>query len=447
MSRQMKLGVSMRGLGYHITAWRMDEAPTDGDVDFGFYLNMARIAERGLFDIAFLADYVAVKVQDEPKGYFGRTSSSIGLEPLTLLSALAPMTRHIGLVATLSTTFQQPYHIARTFASLDHVSHGRAGWNVVTSFQDDEARNFGAEEILDKAARYDRAAEAVQVVTGLWDSWDDDAFPRNRESGVYFDPARMHRLNHEGTYFRAAGPLNVPRTPQGRPVVVQAGASPEGQRLAAATADVVYAAHATLADAQAFYREIKSQMPGFGRHPGDLKIMPGILPVLGATREEARAKYRAMQEAVDPIVGLGHLYSHFGDLSGYDLDGPVPELRKDKPLVSRSQVLHQIARRENLTIRQLYQRHTIGNAHNVVVGTAEDVADVMEEWFQAEGADGFNVLPAVSPGSLSDFVDLVVPELQRRGLFRTAYEGTTLRENLGLSIPRLSAAPLQEHAS
>jgi alkanesulfonate monooxygenase len=447
MTRQMKLGVSMRGLGYHITAWRMDGVPPDGDTHIDFYLTMTRIAERGLFDIAFLADYVAMKSQDQPRGYLGRTSGMIGLEPLTLLSALAPMTRNIGLVATLSTTFQQPYHIARIFASLDHISRGRAGWNVVTSFQDDEARNFGTEEILDKAARYARAAEAVQVVNGLWDSWDDDAFVRDRESGVYFDPARMHRLNHEGPYFRSAGPLNVPRTPQGRPVVVQAGASVEGQQLAAATADVVYAAHATLSDAQAFYRGIKDMMPGFGRQPDDLKIMPGILPVLGATREEAQAKYRAMQEAVDPLVGLGHLYSHFGDLSGYDLDGPVPELRTDKPLVSRSHVIHQIARRENLTIRQLYQRHTIGNAHNVVVGTAQDVADVMEDWFRSGGADGFNLLPALSPVSLSEFVDLVVPELQRRGLFRTAYEGRTLRENLGLPIPRLVGAEAKEHAS
>lgn len=436
MTRQIKLGVSMRGLGYHASAWRMDGVPANGDTSFDFYLGIAKAAERGLFDMAFLADYVGVRMNNIPNGYLGRSAAMIGFEPLTLLSALAPMTRHVGLVATTSTTFQHPYHIARTFASLDHLSGGRAAWNVVTSFQDDEARNFGSDHILDKASRYDRAGEAVRVVTGLWDSWDDDAFVRDRETGIYFDSAKMHPMHHDGKYFRTAGPLNVPRTPQGRPIVVQAGASPEGQELAAETADVVYAAHSTLADAQAYYASLKGRMAKFGRSPEDVKIMPGILTVLGDTREQAQAKYRAMQEAIDPIIGLGHLVNAFGDLSGHDIDGPVPELRTDKALMSRSLVAYQIARRENLTIRQLYQRTAIGNAHQVVIGTPKDVVDVMEEWFHSGGADGFNVLPALSPVSFIDFVDMVVPELQRRGLYRTKYEGETMRENLGIPFPQ-----------
>ena len=439
--RQMKLGLSMRGLGYHASAWRQEGVLASGDLDYGAYLHVTRVAERGLFDMVFLADYVALRMHQTPPGVLGRTTGMIGLEPTTLLAALAPATRNIGLVATLSTTFQPPYHIARVFASLDHLSGGRAAWNVVTSFQDDEARNFGSEQILDKAARYARAKEAVEAVSGLWDSWDDDAFPRDLETGVYYDPTKLRILNYRGKYIRTRGPLNVPRTPQGRPIIVQAGASPEGQELAAETADVVYAAQNSIADARAFYSSLKTRMPKYGRQPDQLKIMPGILPVIAATEQQARDKYRAMQEAVDPIVGLGHLSPYFGDLSGYDLDGPVPDLRNDRALMSRGEVMLKVARRGNLSIRQLYQTIAIGNAHHVVIGTAKTVADVMEEWFLGEAADGFNVLPALSPRSVEEFVDYVVPELQRRGLFRTAYEGHTMRANLGLDYPEVKLWP------
>jgi FMN-dependent oxidoreductase (nitrilotriacetate monooxygenase family) len=434
--RQIKLGLSMRGLGYHASAWRQPGVPAGGDIDYNAYLHVTRVAERGLFDMVFLADYVALRMNATPAGVLGRTTGMIGFEPLTLLSALAPATRNVGLVATVSTTFQAPYHIARSFASLDHLSGGRAGWNVVTSFQDDEARNFGAEEIIDKAARYAKAKEALDVVAGLWDSWDDDAFPRDAETGVYFDPARLRILNHEGAHFRTRGPLNVPRTPQGRPIVVQAGASPEGQELAAETADVVYAAQNRIDDAKAFYASLKGRMPKYGRDPTEVKIMPGLLPVIGRSEQEARDRYHALQESIDPIVGLGHLANYFGDLSGYDLDGPVPDLRGDRALMSRGEVMLKVARRNNLSIRQLYQTIAIGNAHNVVVGTVAQVADVMEEWMEAEAADGFNILPALSPSSVEEFVEQVVPELQRRGLYRKAYEGPTMRENLGLSFPR-----------
>ncbi|MET0295137.1 MAG: LLM class flavin-dependent oxidoreductase [Phenylobacterium sp.] len=438
VGRQMKLGLSMRGLGYHASAWSHPDVTAEGSMSFEFYRNVTQIAERGLFDMVFLADYLGMARRDKPRGLFGRSDMQVSLEPLTLLSALAATSRNIGLVCTTSTSFQEPFHIARMFASLDHISGGRAAWNVVTSFQNYEARNFSLDSILPKDLRYERAREAVQVVSGLWDSWQDDAFVRDKASGVFFDPARMQPLDHVGKYFKVAGPLNMPRTPQGRPIIVQAGASDLGQELAAETADVVYAAHATLASAQAYYRGVKSRMAKFGRHEDEVKIMPGLLPVIGETEAEAQAKYRALQEAIDPIVGLSVLTGLYGDLSDVDIDAPVPA----KPLnvtMSRGAVMHETALRNGFTIRQLYQSVAIGNGHNVVVGTPKMVADVMEEWFVERGADGFNVLPAISPTSAEEFVDLVVPELQRRGLFRTAYEGPTMRENLGLAWPEVTA--------
>jgi alkanesulfonate monooxygenase len=438
--RKIKLGVSMRGLGYHASAWRHADVQADGGMSFDFYRNIAQVAERGLFDMVFLADYVGVALKDSPEGLFGRSDSMVSLEPLTLLSALAPVTKHVGLVCTTSTTYQEPYHIARMFASLDHLSGGRAAWNVVTSFQLEEARNFNFTEMMDKDSRYERAREAVQVVRGLWDSWDEDAFVRNKDTGIFFDRDKVHFLGHEGRHFKVAGPLNVPRTPQGRPIIVQAGASDEGQELAAETADVVYAAASRLEDAQAFYRSVKSRMAKFGRDEDQLKIMPGLLTVIADTEEAAQKKYAALQEVIDPYVGLSYLTSLFGDLSGYDLDGPVPKSLPIPPMMSRAVVMHEMALRKGLTLRQLYQSVAIGNAHHVVIGTPEMVADAMQEWFEGGGADGFNVLPALSPHSLTDFVDHVVPELQRRNLFRTEYESTTMRGNLGLDWPHVKSA-------
>jgi N-acetyl-S-(2-succino)cysteine monooxygenase len=432
--RQIKLGLSMQGYGYHHSGWLQPDAPGDAPVSFSHYLDVTKTAERGLFDMVFLADYVAFQMLDMPKGSAGRRDRD-SLDPITLLAALGPATSNIGLVATASTTFAEPYHIARAFASIDHISGGRAGWNVVTSFQDEEAKNFGSAKILEKSLRYKRAEEFVEVVAGLWNSFEADAFSRDRATGWYFNPAKVNVLNHKGEHFSVKGPLTVPRTPQGRPIIVQAGASEDGQELAARTADVVYAVQNTLDDAKKFYRGLKARMAKFGRREDDLKIMPGILPVIGGTEEEAKKKYRAMQEMVDPMVGLEYLARVFGDLSGYDLDGPVPDLRQDTQLASRSEVLLKVARRNNFTIRQLFQSVAIGNAHNTVIGTPEHVADTMELWFNEGGADGFNVLPAVVPSSVREFVEHVVPILQRRGVFRTAYEGSTLRDNLGLSVP------------
>lgn len=431
----IKLGLSMAGYGYHHSAWLSPDVPADGVSSFDFYLNQARIAERGLFDMAFLADFLTFSMIDTPRGVSGRSVRGGSFEPLTLLSALAPMTENIGLAATTSTTFGVPFHVARTFASLDLLSGGRAAWNVVTSFQDEEAENFGSAQILDKSSRYDRAEEFVDVVLGLWDSMAPDAFLYDRESGMLFDPKKVRALNHVGQHFRVKGPLGAPRSVQGRPVICQAGASEHGQELAARTADVVYSVQPTLAGAAKFYEGLKSRMAKYGRDRDAMKIMPGLLPVLGGTEAEAQAKFKAMQEMIDPLVGLRYLSALFGDLSDYPIDDPVPDLRQDKELATRAQVILNLARENNWSIRQLYQRTAIGNTHNVVVGTPEQVADTMQEWIEGRGADGFNVLPALSPVSLTEFVDQVIPILQKRGLYRTAYEGTTLRANLGLPEP------------
>jgi FMN-dependent oxidoreductase (nitrilotriacetate monooxygenase family) len=433
-AKQIRLGLSMAGHGYHHSAWLDPSVPPDGINDFGFYLNLAQVAERGLFDMVFLADFLTFTMIDIPQGVVGRTSRG-SFEPVTLLSALSQLTTHVGLAATTSTTFGTPFHTARAFASLDLLSKGRAGWNVVTSFQDEEAENFGSATILDKSTRYERAEEYVDVVLGLWDSLAPDAYVYDRASGYLFDPARVRTLNHVGKHFRVKGPLGTPRSVQGRPIIIQAGASEEGQELAARTADVVYSVQPRIQDAQRFYEGLKARMAKYGRERDDMKIMPGLLPVIGATEQEAKDRFRAMQKLIDPKVGLRYLSAIFGDLSDHDIDGPVPELRKDKPLATRAKLIHDLAKRNNWSIRQLYESTAIGNTHNTVVGTAEQVADVMEEWFLNGAADGFNLLPALSPTSVVEFVEQVVPILQARGLYRTAYTATTLRGHLGLSEP------------
>jgi FMN-dependent oxidoreductase (nitrilotriacetate monooxygenase family) len=326
--------------------------------------------------------------------------------------------------------------LARKFASLDHVSRGRAGWNLVTSGNHTAALNFSRDEHMAKDQRYIRAREFAEVVMGLWDSWDDDAFERNRDSGIFFDPKKMHTLNHVGDHFKVKGPLNVARSPQGRPVLVQAGASHDGKQLAAETAEVVFTATPTIEEGRAFYSDLKSRMAAFGREPDELKIMPGFFVTVGDTQEEAQEKREVLQRLIHPEVGIALLSQRMGlDLSGYDVDGPLPDVPQDKVISSRVTLLMDMARRENMTIRQLYTQIAGGRGHYDICGTPAHIADVMQEWFETGAADGFNVMPPVFPDSLSDFVDKVVPELQRRGLFRTHYEGTTLRENLGLARP------------
>jgi len=428
---QMKLGLSMRYLGYHDAAWRHPEIPPGGATDFKYFLNSARIAERGKFDMVFFADGIGIRADDNPPGSLARTNRNVELEPLTLLSALAAMTSHIGLVSTASTTYNEPYHIARKFASLDNISGGRAGWNVVTSWSEQEAWNFSRDTHLDYDTRYDRAKEFVDVVTGLWDSWENDAFVHDKASGQFYDPSKLHVLNHRGKHFTVRGPLSAPPTPQGRPILVQAGAAEQGQEIAAANADVVYAAQVDLAGAKAYYAGLKARMAKYGRAPELLKVMPAVTTIVGRTRAEAQAKFDQLQELIDPMVGLASLFSSFGDLSGYPLDGPVPEPVNAK-VRSIAYNLWNLAQRENLTIRQFYQKKSAGSGGLLLKGSAEDVADAMEEWMAEEAADGFNLTPTHLPHGIDDFVELVVPELRRRGRFRTEYESTTLRGNLGL---------------
>jgi FMN-dependent oxidoreductase (nitrilotriacetate monooxygenase family) len=342
------------------------------------------------------------------------------------------LTRRIGLVTTASTTYNEPYNIARKFATLDWISKGRAGWNVVTSWSDAEALNFGREQQLDYDARYERAAEFVDIVRGLWDSWESDAFLFDKQNGLFYDETKLHVLAHKGKHFSVRGPLNVARPPQGHPVVVQAGASDQGRELAAATADLVYAVHGTKSAAQAFYADLKNRMAKHRRAPEDLKILPALRPVVGRTMEDARAKFDALQALLDPLVGLNRLSSSFGDLSGYPLDGPVPlEVLEPTGIRSLSQQLRERVKREKPSIRQLYEQAS-GMGGFCLIGTPEQIVDVMEDWFEGEACDGFNITPTHLPEGCEDFVDLITPELQRRGLFRKEYESDTLRENLGL---------------
>ena len=433
--KQMKLGLSMRYVGYHAAAWRHPQADPAAASKFSHFLRVAQTAEAGKFDMVFLADGIGLRGKDEPAGALARSAQNAELEPVTLLSALAPMTKHIGLVATASTTYNEPFHIARKWGSLDQISEGRAGWNVVTSWSDAEARNFNRDQHLDYDTRYERAAEFVEVVKGLWDSWEADALPRDKESGIFFDAEKMHRLNHVGKHFKVQGPLTIARTPQGRPLIVQAGASEQGLDIAAQSADLVYSAAQTLEGAQKYYADLKGRMPKYGRSPEDLLICPGITHFVGRTRQEAQDKYDQLNALVDPLLGMSYLYGQLGDLSAYDPDGPVPE--PTNPAVrSMGKAIRDMAVRDNLTIRQLYVKMAAGFGTRLVIGTPSDIADDMEEWMQAGAADGFNICPPILPIALDDFNELVLPELRRRGLFRTEYEATTLRGNLGLPVPR-----------
>ncbi|MFM0054898.1 LLM class flavin-dependent oxidoreductase [Paraburkholderia phytofirmans] len=433
--RQIRLGAFLMETGHHIAAWRHPDAHASGGLDFAHYAELAQIAERAKFDAIFFADSVSVRDTHLPS--LSRTARADHFEPLTLLSALSVVTKHVGLIATVSTTFNEPYNLARKFASLDHLSGGRSGWNLVTSSTECEALNFSFERHPEHAVRYERAREFYDVVAGLWDSWEDDAFPRDKESGVYFDPDKLHVLGHAGKHFKVRGPLNVARSPQGRPVVVQAGASEAGRELAAQTAEVIFVAHQTLEEAQSFYRDVKGRLAKYGRAPDHLKIMPGIFPIVGRTQEEAEEKFAALQDLIHPTVGLSLLSNMSGgvDLSQYPVDGPLPELPETNGGKSRQRLLFDLARRENLTIRDLYLRIAGARGHQQVVGTPRSIADQLQQWFEEEGADGFNIMSPWLPGGLTEFAELVVPELQRRGLFRTEYEGSTLRENLGLPRP------------
>ncbi|AWB21348.1 FMN-dependent monooxygenase [Methylobacterium currus] len=430
----MRLGAFFYATGHHVAGWRHPSSEADGGLVLDRYVGWAKRAEAAKFDLIFLEDGTGIRDADLRSSE--RTARSAHFEPVTLLSALAAVTSRIGLVATTSTSFNEPYNVARRFASLDHLSGGRAGWNLVTSATDLEAANFGNDTIARHADRYERAEEFVDVVLGLWNTWDDDAVVIDKASGQFSKPDGFRTLDHKGKHFEVRGPLNIARTPQGQPVLVQAGSSGPGRDLAARTAEIVFTANQTLDEAVDFYRDLKERMARFGRAPDDLKIMPGLFPVVGRTEAEAREKFEELQALIDPVVGLALLSRMVGhDLSAHDPDGPVPELPETEGGKSRQQLMLDLARREGLSLRQLYLRIAGARGHSQIVGTPAQIVDEMEARFRAGGADGFNIMPPTLPGGLDDFIELVLPELRRRGLFRTEYEGRTLRSHLGSRPP------------
>ncbi|MEV4478424.1 LLM class flavin-dependent oxidoreductase [Micromonospora coxensis] len=432
MSRTLHLNAFLMGVGHHEAAWRHPRTDPRRVADVRHFVELARIAERGTLDSVFLADGLAV-------GPAVRHNIQAVFEPLTLLSALAVATEHIGLIGTVSTTYNEPFNLARKFASLDHLSGGRAGWNIVTSAQAREAWNFNLDDHPAHAERYRRAAEFVDVAVKLWDSWEDDALLLDTAAGIFADTDRVHEIGHHGERFQVRGPLNTPRPPQGRPLLVQAGSSADGVAFAARYAEAVFTAQQTLADGQRFYAALKQATAAAGRDPDLVKVLPGIAPVIGGTEAEARALADELEALIVPEHALAQLSGMTGvDLTGLPLDGPLPEL-PDVATVqahqSRYQLVVELARREELTIRQLLGRLGGGRGHRVVAGTPEQIADQIALWFAEGAADGFNVMPPLLPSGLADFVDHVVPLLRARGLFRHEYTGRTLREHYGLPRP------------
>ena len=432
-SRQLRLGAFMRPATIHPGSWRYPGSYPDANFNFGHIKRFAQTLERGKFDAFFMADHLSVL--NMPMEALKRSSTPTSFEPMTLLSALAMVTQHLGLVATGSTTYEEPYHVARRFASLDHISGGRAGWNVVTTSNPDASRNFGHDEHLEHSERYRRAREFYDVVCGLWDSWADDAFLYDAESGTYFDPEKLHVLDHKGKYFSVRGPLNIARPIQGRPVIVQAGASDSGRQLAAETAEAVFTSHGSLEAGQEFYADVKERAAKAGRDPEHIKILPACFVVVGETDDDAHEKRAKIDSLIHYDTAIASLSISLGhDASGFDPDGPLPEIPESNASKSGRERAVALAARENLTVRQLAQRLG-GYSGSAMLGTPKTIADQMEEWLHTRGSDGFTVMFPYLPEGLDDFVEKVVPELQRRGLFRKEYEGATLRENLGLARP------------
>ena len=431
--KQMHLGAFMRPVSIHTAWWRHPDSAPEANFSLKHLVHCIQTLERGKFDAFFMADHLAVL--NMPIEALKRSGTVTSFEPFTLLSALAMVTERIGLIATASTTYDAPYHIARRFASLDHISAGRAGWNIVTTSNPDAARNFGMTEHMDHAERYARAREFHDVVTGLWDSFAEDAFIRDKESGIFWDPARMHKLDHEGKYLSIAGPLNIARPVQGWPVIVQAGASDSGRQLAAEVAEMIFAAGGPIADARAYYADIKSRAAKAGRDPSLIKILPGALVTVAETDDAAREKRALLDSLVHPDSGMAALSIALGtDARAFDLDAPLPDIPETNQSQSGRQRVLERARRENLTVRQLAM--ALGGYGGLsFTGSAKTIADEMQHWLESDACDGFNIMFPTIPGGVEDFVRWVVPELQRRGIFRKEYAGTTLREHLGLPRP------------
>ncbi|MBU8711096.1 LLM class flavin-dependent oxidoreductase [Brevibacillus sp. FSL K6-0770] len=431
--RQIHLSAYLVGTGIHVASWRLPEARKNASIDIEYYKYLAQTAERGKFDIAFIADSLAVNEDSHPN-ILNR------FEPTTLLAALAGATSKIGLVATASTTYYEPYNLARLFASVDHISNGRAGWNMVTTGDatGETGRNFSRNNHLEHDHRYEWAEEFIDVVQGLWDSWEDDAFVQDKETGVFFDPNKLHRLHYKGTYYSVQGPLNIGRSRQGQPVIVQAGASEPGQRLAARTAEVVFSHVKDFERAKAFYRSLKSKLADYGRTPDQLHILQGISPIVADTKEEAEAIHRRLHDLLLPEQGLRFLSGYLGkvDFSKYSLDTPAKEVEfpQDNGIQSHFEWMTDLIRQKNPTLRELYALLE-GGPNRELIGTPEQIADVLEKWFTQGAADGFMFIAPVLPQGLEAFVDKVIPLLQERGLYRHDYEGDTLREHLGLEKP------------
>ncbi len=433
----MNLITALHSIGYHPGGWRHPEAWSQPSVNFEQNLDTARTAERGKLDMLFTGDSNSVKMGSrELLEAGGKNGRPVQFEPVTLLSAIAMHTKHIGLLATATTTYEEPFSLARKFASLDHISGGRACWNVVTTSGFADASNFSKSDHLPPEVRYERAKESVAVCKGLWDSWADDAFVQDKESGRFLDPDKVHVLNYQGKHFQVKGPLNIRRPPQGRPVLFMAGQSEPGREFAASTADCQFAVTPSKEAAIAFYADVKGRMDKYGRRPEELRIMPGVGIYVGRTAAEADEFIEELESKVSTVIGVQYLSASLGmDLSSYPVDGPVPEIIGDNiGTSSRRYAVIEMAKKENLSIRQTYLRTMRALGHIVMKGSPTQVADQMEDWYKSNCCDGFNVHVPLQPTGLRRFVDLVIPELQRRGLFRKEYSGGTLREMMGLPV-------------
>lgn len=430
----MKLGAFFWLPGHHVASWRHPQAEVHNSWNLAYLTELAQTAERGKFDQIFFADILNQNVHEG-------SVSGIKLDPLIVISALAAVTKNIGLTATVTTTYNEPFHIARKFAAIDHLSNGRAAWNVVTSRNEKEALLFGKDQHLQHANRYARAEEFVDVVKKLWHSIDTNALVIDKEKGQFLDITKTKKVEHEGNHFKINGYLDTTSTPQGHPVIVQAGSSEAGKELAAKTAEVIFTAWQTLEDAQRFYRDVKSRLRKYGRNEDDLKIMPGVFITVAKTEEEARHKQKELNSYITPEVGLAYLSGFIGkDVTALDPDSPIPdfgvhESDATNPNIRAHIIKNTINQHGFQTLRELYEHIAGARGHREIVGTPEQIADHLQEWFENDAADGFNIMPPTFPQGLNDIVDFVIPELQRRGLFRTEYEGTTLRENLGLKFP------------
>jgi N-acetyl-S-(2-succino)cysteine monooxygenase len=433
-NRKMNLNLFLNSLGHHEAAWRYPESPAEDILNFSYYKKVAQKAEQAKLDAIFLADRVSISPQSVEHG------SQVSFEPLTLLSALSAVTENIGLIGTVSTSFNEPFNLARRFSSIDFLSNGRVGWNIITSGTDREAQNFNLDAIPNHSERYKRAEEFLEVTLKLWDSWEEDALIISKEDGIFANSEKVHEINHNGQFYKVRGPLNISSSPQKRPVLVLASASEDGKEVAAKYAEAIFTAHQTFHNAKEFYQDVKSRVIKYGRDSEKVKILPGICLIVGETEEEVKERELELERLINFDHSLIQLSNRVGvDLTSAPLDEPLPELPDIQSIQghqSRTQLIVELAKRENLTLRQLLLRLGGGRGHYTFSGTPQKIADELEYWFLNGAADGFNIMPQVMKHDLDQFINLVIPELQRRGLFRTEYEGKTLREHYGLGLPK-----------